>query len=218
MNFCYFVRKINQSKISWLKTKLDVCLNWFLVSASRILIRLLKFWFAGSGSDLKWTGTACLLCDNGLPTYCTLSRGWGGRGRGGGRGGWGCAWGWGIRSGEWHSGRGEVLYNLCWGVPPCLGSGSAWICIQFRCLDPISSLEKLCLFWNKICISSQNEGNFCICKIKYRFKKCAFPISPYYKFYFLTRIRIRISIPENRRFRIRLKHSWIRNTAVLASS
>ena len=36
------------------------CLNWFLVSASRIRIRFLKFWFAGSGSGRKWTGSATL--------------------------------------------------------------------------------------------------------------------------------------------------------------
>ena len=41
------------------------CLNWFLVSASRIRIRkriqFLKFWFAGSGSGRKWTGSATLI-------------------------------------------------------------------------------------------------------------------------------------------------------------
>ena len=55
------------------------CLNWFLVSASSIRIRIwfLKFWFAGSGSGRKWTGSATLLhmCtlppQNGLLSFCS---------------------------------------------------------------------------------------------------------------------------------------------------
>ena len=43
------------------------CLNWFLVGTTRIRIqirnriRFFKLWFAGSGSGLKWTGSATLL-------------------------------------------------------------------------------------------------------------------------------------------------------------
>ena len=38
--------------------KIFRCLNWFLVSASRIRIWFLKFWFAGSRSGRKWAGSA----------------------------------------------------------------------------------------------------------------------------------------------------------------
>ena len=45
----------------WCERKKIRCLIWFLVSASRIWIWFLKFWFAGPGSDRKWTGSATLL-------------------------------------------------------------------------------------------------------------------------------------------------------------
>ena len=61
--FPFFQKKIIIIQISeeiWLKWKKCICLNWFLVFASRIRIRFLKFWFAGSGSGQKWTGSATL--------------------------------------------------------------------------------------------------------------------------------------------------------------
>ena len=47
-----------KSDLTWKNFR---CLNCFLVSASRIRIRFVKFWLAGSGSGQKWTGSATLL-------------------------------------------------------------------------------------------------------------------------------------------------------------
>ena len=56
------------------------CLNWFLVSSSRIRIRIrfLTFWFAESGSGRKWTGSATLLscaATGGMDKDCTTNHG-----------------------------------------------------------------------------------------------------------------------------------------------
>ena len=50
-------QRSNSKKSDWYEIFFR-CLYWFLVSASRIRIRFLKFWFAGSGR--KWTGSATL--------------------------------------------------------------------------------------------------------------------------------------------------------------
>ena len=63
MNFPFFQIKIiiiqiwEEIYLMWKKFRI---LNWFLVSASRIRIRFLKFWFAGSGSGRICTGSATL--------------------------------------------------------------------------------------------------------------------------------------------------------------
>ena len=58
------VKKSAYIKISeeiWLIWRKFLCMYRFLMSASRTRIRSWNFWFAGSGSGGKWTGSAILL-------------------------------------------------------------------------------------------------------------------------------------------------------------
>ena len=59
--FLFFQGK-NHSNIrrNLIDVKEILMFEWFLGSASRIRIRFLKFWFAGSGSGRNWTGSATL--------------------------------------------------------------------------------------------------------------------------------------------------------------
>ena len=74
--FPFFQIKIIIIQISeeiWLMWKKCRCLNGFLVSASRIRIRFIKFWFAGSGSGRKWTGSATLMKRQNFRRFFTLT-------------------------------------------------------------------------------------------------------------------------------------------------